>query len=62
MRFTYLAGIARKHWVYLPQVAETNTPRSMDVAGDCLLYDGYVVGILVLASGGILKHSVIRTF
>jgi len=23
----------------LPQVAETNTPRSMDVAGDDLLYD-----------------------
>ncbi len=23
----------------IPQVAETNTPRSMDVAGDDLLYD-----------------------
>jgi len=25
----------------LPQVAETNTPRSQDVAGECLLYYYY---------------------
>jgi hypothetical protein len=25
----------------LPQVAEFNTPRSMDAAGECLAYDGF---------------------
>ncbi len=29
---------ARMREKYLLQVAETNTPRSMDVAGECLFY------------------------
>jgi hypothetical protein len=37
----------RKHPLFnLPQVAETNTPWLMDVAGVCLLYDEFMVGIL----------------
>ena len=31
----------------LPQVAETNTPRSMDVAGECLLYHEYMTRVYV---------------
>jgi len=31
----------------LPQVAETNTPRSMDVAGECLLYYEYMIRVYV---------------
>ena len=30
----------------LPQVAETNTPRPMDAAGECSLYDEFMVGIM----------------
>ena len=26
----------------LPQMAETNTPRPMDAAGECLLYDEFI--------------------
>ena len=29
--------------VNLPQVAETNTPRPMDAAGECSLYDEFVM-------------------
>jgi DNA-binding NarL/FixJ family response regulator len=32
---------------HLPQVAETNTPRSKDVAGECLLYYGYMIRVYV---------------
>jgi hypothetical protein len=28
----------------IPQLAEGNTPRRMDAAGECLLYDGYKAG------------------
>jgi DNA-binding NarL/FixJ family response regulator len=31
--------------IYLPQVAETNTPRSMDVARECSLYYEYMTRI-----------------
>ena len=29
----------------LPQVAERNIPRSLDVAGECLLYDEHMIGV-----------------
>ena len=31
---------------YLPQVAEINPPQPMDAAGEGLLYDGFIGGIL----------------
>jgi hypothetical protein len=40
-----------KKWRCLPQVAEVNTPRPMDAAGECCLYD-YV---LLAYSGDALK-------
>ena len=33
--------------MHLPQVAETNTPRSMDAAGECLLYYEYMTRVYV---------------
>jgi hypothetical protein len=30
---------------YVPQVAETNTLRPMDAAGECSLYDGFMIDI-----------------
>ena len=30
---------------HLPQVADANSPQPMDVAGESLLYDGFMVGI-----------------
>jgi hypothetical protein len=31
--------------VFLPQVAETHIPQPVDVAGECLLYYGYIIFI-----------------
>jgi hypothetical protein len=35
-----------KKWTFLPQVAETNTPRPMDGAGEGSLYDEFIADIL----------------
>jgi hypothetical protein len=35
----YIASLGKHKYRVLPQVAEANTPRSMDVAGEPLLYD-----------------------
>ncbi len=45
--------------VFLPQVAETNTPRSMDVAGECSLYYEYMTR-LYLADAQPEERSALR--
>ncbi len=42
----------------LPQSAEFKTPRLMDTAGECSVYDGFTVCLLVLAKRATLLHEV----
>jgi hypothetical protein len=49
-----------KKWIYPPQVAEMNTPRPMDAAGECSLYHyhEFISDILILIDSGIRMFKI----
>jgi CheY-like chemotaxis protein len=42
-----MAQLLEKAWLYLPQVAETNTPQALDAPGELVLYHEYMTRVYV---------------